>query len=167
LELRLHKCSAVDLPGILALANVIWKPTFSSILTEDRLNYLYDLMYNREKLLTLLNSSENTFFLLRENDADVGYAQLVINSESVKLEKLYLHPDVQGKGYGLYLLNQLIDHSLNLGCQNMQLQVNRSNSKAVAFYKQFGFKITEERDFDVGGGHVMDDYVMTINLKNR
>jgi ribosomal protein S18 acetylase RimI-like enzyme len=167
LELRLIKCSAVDLPRFLALANVIWKPTFSSILTEDRLNYLFDLMYNREKLLMLLNNSENTFFLLRENDADIGYAQLVINSESVKLEKLYLHPDVQGKGYGLYLLNQLINHSLNLGCQNMQLQVNRSNSKAVQFYKKFGFKIIEERDFDVGGGHVMDDFIMSLKLQNR
>lgn len=166
MELRLNKCSTSDLSRILALANAIWKPTFSAILTQERLNYLFELMYNRDKLQALLSNADNHFFILTENDEDKGYAQLVISSKMVKLEKLYLHPGVQGKGYGLYLLNQLTDFSLNLGCENMQLQVNRSNLKAVEFYKKYGFVIIEEKDFDVGGGHVMDDYVMSINLKN-
>jgi diamine N-acetyltransferase len=165
--LKIDTCNANDLPRILALANLVWKPTFSPILSEDRLNYLFEFMYSRDRLCQQLGSPNHSFFILQDDNSDVGYAQLVFEQESVKLEKLYLHQNAQGKGYGLYLLNQLIDHAMNLGSVEMQLQVNRANTKAVEFYKKFGFEIIEERDFEVGGGHVMDDYVMSINLQNR
>lgn len=128
---------------------------------------MFDLMYNPEKLKAQLSNSNNSFFILQDNGVDVGYAQLVSEENWMKLEKIYLAPIAQGRGYGLYLLNQLIDHARNLSYTTMQLQVNRANTKAVEFYKKFGFVIIEERDFEVGGGHVMDDYVMGINLQKR
>ena len=44
------------------------------------------------------------------------------------------------------------------------LQVNRGNRDAIAAYQRYGFVIREARVFDIGGGFVMDDYVMEAPL---
>jgi diamine N-acetyltransferase len=164
-NLEVISCDYHHLSRIKALAEVVWKPTFSDILPQDRLDYLFDFMYHEDKLTQQLKDNQHHFYLLNDATRDVGYAQLVVKNPEVKLEKIYLLQDVQGKGYGLYLLNFLIGVAKQMGCKRMQLQVNRGNTKAVDFYKRFGFKIDRSEDFDVGGGHVMDDYVMSLDLK--
>jgi hypothetical protein len=37
--------------------------------------------------------------------------------------------------------------------------VNRYN-KARAFYEKLGFVVIDEKDFDIGNGYFMNDYVM-------
>jgi ribosomal protein S18 acetylase RimI-like enzyme len=49
------------------------------------------------------------------------------------------------------------------GAVALQLQVNRQN-KAKGFYEKAGFTILEEIKLDIGGGFVMDDYVMEKKL---
>jgi ribosomal protein S18 acetylase RimI-like enzyme len=43
------------------------------------------------------------------------------------------------------------------------LNVNKANP-TVAFYKKFGFTITEETVAHIGEGYVMDDYIMTLKI---
>jgi ribosomal protein S18 acetylase RimI-like enzyme len=40
------------------------------------------------------------------------------------------------------------------------LQVNKKNAAAMAFYRSAGFEVIREAVFEIGGGFVMDDYVM-------
>ena len=40
------------------------------------------------------------------------------------------------------------------------LQVNKQNTGAVGFYTAAGFEVIREAVFEIGGGFVMDDYVM-------
>jgi len=165
LNIEIISCNHHHLSRIKALAEVVWKPTFSAILPGDRLDYLFDYMYHEDRLMQQLKDEHHHFYLFNDAERDIGYAQLVVNKAEVKLEKIYLLQDVQGKGYGLYLLNFLIGVAKQLGCERMQLQVNRGNTKAINFYQRFGFKIDRSEDFDVGGGHIMDDYVMSLDLR--
>jgi len=36
--------------------------------------------------------------------------------------------------------------------------------KAKNFYEKLGFVVIEEKDFDIGNGHFMNDYVMEKKL---
>jgi RimJ/RimL family protein N-acetyltransferase len=38
--------------------------------------------------------------------------------------------------------------------------VNKANVRAQRAYEQFGFRRIEDAVFDIGGGYVMDDYIM-------
>lgn len=42
----------------------------------------------------------------------------------------------------------------------LRLQVNRTNETALRFYRAKGFRVMLEADFDIGGGFLMQDYVM-------
>jgi ribosomal protein S18 acetylase RimI-like enzyme len=44
------------------------------------------------------------------------------------------------------------------------LTVNKTNAKAIAAYRKNGFSVREPVIVDIGGGFVMDDYVMAKPL---
>jgi ribosomal protein S18 acetylase RimI-like enzyme len=50
------------------------------------------------------------------------------------------------------------------GAGRLLLQVNKRNEKALRFYRRANFTVREEAVFEVGGGFVMDDYVMVKEL---
>jgi RimJ/RimL family protein N-acetyltransferase len=50
------------------------------------------------------------------------------------------------------------------GAHRLILYVNKRNAKAIAAYQRNGFVIAESVVTDIGGGFVMDDYVMAKNL---
>lgn len=161
---ELIPCSIEDIDRILALANRIWKPAFRDMLPPDRLDYLFAHMYNREKIVQQLKSENHRFYILCLGTVDIGYAQLIFCEEYVKLEKLYVDQKEQGKKLGYFCLTELCELAKASGAGKLRLQVNRGNEKAIAFYLKFGFYILESKDFEVGNGHVMDDYVMEMRI---
>ncbi len=48
----------------------------------------------------------------------------------------------------------------DFGHHSLWLQVNTKNTGAIVFYRAAGFRIVREAVFDIGGGFVMDDYLM-------
>ena len=40
------------------------------------------------------------------------------------------------------------------------MEVNRENVRAQRAYERYGFGRVEEAVFDIGGGYVMNDYIM-------
>ncbi len=81
-----------------------------------------------------------------------------------KLHKLYLLPELHGRGLGSLLL-QHVEREVRAGAgRRLILYVNRRNTKAITAYKRNGFAVTESVVTDIGNGFVMDDYVMTKEL---
>jgi ribosomal protein S18 acetylase RimI-like enzyme len=48
----------------------------------------------------------------------------------------------------------------DLGRRSIWLQVNKRNHGAIGFYRSAGFEVVREAVFEIGGGFVMDDYLM-------
>jgi ribosomal protein S18 acetylase RimI-like enzyme len=51
-----------------------------------------------------------------------------------------------------------------LGATSLWLQVNRNNAQAIAAYRRNGFDVAREVVVDIGGGFMMDDFVMSKDL---
>lgn len=49
-------------------------------------------------------------------------------------------PEFQRHGYGKQLVHKAIEELKNMGCLKVNLQVRRSNTSAIDFYKHLGFK---------------------------
>lgn len=161
----MYRCTGKDVNRIIALAKTIWIPTFKDILPADRLEYLFKFMYDRDKLLAQIGNAHHEFYLLLNDRSEIGYSHIVFSPGDMKLEKIYIHSGHQGRGCGLYLLQQMVDKSAQKGPLPVRLQVNRGNKKAIEFYLKFGFSILASEDFDVGEGHVMDDFIMIYHHK--
>jgi diamine N-acetyltransferase len=77
-----------------------------------------------------------------------------------KLHKLYLLPELHGCGLGSLLLQHVEREVRQPGARRLILAVNKRNANAIAAYQRNGFVIAETVVTDIGGGFVMDDYVM-------
>ena len=89
-----------------------------------------------------------------------GYGECASAPDTIKIDKLYLHPRVQRQGYGGMLIDHVAKRMSGHGCRRLTLAVNRHNQLAIAAYLRHGFQIAETSLKTIGGGFVMDDYIM-------
>lgn len=154
-----------DIPVIKKLAEIIWPPTFSSILSTNQIQYMLNWMYSNESLTRQMEDG-CVFFLAYLDDQPIGFASWQkVSEKEGKLHKLYILPDMQGKKAGYTLLQSVIHYSLNQEIKILILNVNRFNRKAIDFYLRTGFSIEKEEDIDIGDGYYMNDYVMQKELQ--
>lgn len=161
----LRKAKEEDMPIISNLAELIWPQTYSEYINEEQLRYMLDLMYNQGELISQLQQGY-TFLIAEDCLKDVGFAcSSLIDPETktYKLHKLYVLPEMHGKGVGKILINEIKNLAERNGGKFLQLNVNRNN-KAKDFYLKGGFKIKETVDVNIGNGFFMNDYVMELEI---
>lgn len=106
-----------------------------------------------------------TYLLLFEDDAAVAFAAYSPDDddpEAYRLQKLYLLPSTQGKGYGRAIVQAVADRVLAAGKHKLDLNVHRQNP-AKSFYDKMGFKVLYEADIPFGP-YFLNDYVMRKEL---
>jgi GNAT superfamily N-acetyltransferase len=124
---------------------------------------MLDNMYSSASLQKQMDTGSQ-FIIVYDDGEPVGFAAYFEKTPSVfKLDKIYILLSQQGKGTGRFVIDHIIDEIKNKGATALQLQVNRHN-KARNFYEKMGFVIIEEKDFDIGQGFFMNDYVMEKKL---
>ena len=161
----LRKAKEEDMPIISGLAARIWPQVYSEYISEEQLNYMLDLMYNKGELLSQLQRGY-TFLIAEDGTKDVGFAcSSLVDAETQthKLHKLYVLPEMHGKGVGKILINEIKNLAQRNGGKFLQLNVNRNN-KAKDFYIKGGFKIKETVDVNIGNGFFMNDYIMELKI---
>ena len=154
------------LPAISGLAGVIWRACYPGIITTEQIDYMLARMYALDLLRDEIRSQGIRYDQLLVNGKPAGFASYGPTSEPgvIKLHKLYLLPEMHGCGLGSRLL-QHVEREVRVGAGcRLILSVNKRNTKAIAAYRRNGFVIAESVVTDIGGGFVMDDYVMTKEL---
>lgn len=148
------------------LAHEIWPHAFAEILSKDQIDYMLEWMYN---IQTLEEQAQigHLFYAVKENGVPKGFVGLEPNYPDVgylRIHKLYVLPDEQGKGLGRALLNKAIDVAFDLDLHKIHLNVNKYND-AVQFYEHCGFTTIGEEDIDIGKDYWMNDFIMELELK--
>lgn len=161
--LEIRKVNKADIPLLRELVFKVWPQTYASILSQDQIDYMLNLMYSEKELGKQLQEGIQFVFIYDEQEP-VGYASFQETAPTIfKLHKIYILPSQQGKGAGKFLLEYIIDTIKSKGATVLELQVNRNN-KARYFYEKLGFMVTGAFDFDIGRGYLMQDYVMSLDL---
>lgn len=144
------------------LAEAVWWPTYSPILSEEQIKYMLAKMYDLQTISQQIAAGAQSYLLLYADDAPTGFAAYsprIENPELYKLHKLYCLTNTKGKGYGKLLLQTVERKVKDAGKNILELNVNRHNP-AMGFYEKMGFEIAYSEDIDIGNGYQMNDYVM-------
>ncbi|MHB1236471.1 MAG: GNAT family N-acetyltransferase [Gallionella sp.] len=159
---RLDALTAADFETLARLAEAIWRSHYTRIIGSAQIDYMLAGRYTPEKLRLYLNADDRWLMLLRIDDRAVGYCSYALTDDlgEMKLEQLYLLPELHGQGLGKLMLRHVEQQARVRGRRTLVLQTNKRNDIAIAFYRKAGFTVREEAVFDIGGGFVMDDYVM-------
>jgi ribosomal protein S18 acetylase RimI-like enzyme len=164
-----------DIPIIRDIAYKTWPIAFRDILKPEQIDYMLEMMYSPSSLTEQIDIKGHRFLLsffydLESNNKEsghrecryIGYASYELNiagSDKTKIHKIYVLPKYQGSGCGKALIKEIEKIALFNNSPILSLNVNRNN-RAITFYKNFGFKIVNEENIDIGNGFLMEDYVM-------
>ena len=146
-----------DIRSISNMAHVIWPDTYGDILSKDQIDFMLDKGYTAEALAESMVNGQ-FFYILKEGGIGQGFIALKTLEDKLRIEKLYIMPGVQGKGFGKTLIDFAVEKARSKGRSIVELNVNRSNP-AYHFYLKQGFHVTERVDIPYYD-YILDDYVM-------
>ena len=157
------------LPAIAELAGVIWRACYPAIISPAQIDYMLARMYALDTLREEVRSQSIRYDFLLVDGKPAGFASYGPTSEPgvLKLHKLYLLPELHGRGLGSHLLRHVVREVRAAGAHHLILSVNKRNAQAVAVYQRNGFVIAESVVTDIGAGFVMDDYIMAKNINRK
>ncbi|MFD2743369.1 MULTISPECIES: GNAT family N-acetyltransferase [Sphingobacterium] len=155
--------TTADFAFISQLAQEIWYPTYSPILSEAQIAFMLDQLYSIEGISDTVEQGK-VFYMLYEGDVAVGFIAVrpLLEKHVFRIESLYLLPSTQGKGYGQLLINFAAELAKAQSFPTLELNVNRQN-KAYHFYLKVGFVVAYEIDIPYHD-YVLDDYVMQKSI---
>jgi len=193
-NVTLKKCRVNDIYEIRKIASKAFPEAFSSIINQEQISYMMDVMYG-EKALTLdIESGDQNYFLMYDEGKPCGYISLTTPDRFIKerienchkkngspanmqvirdykkpvylLHKIYLLPEKKGCGLGRLLLQYAENIVSKLSKGEPSLMILQVNRKnfAVDFYKHLGMRIIGRQDFVLDHGFEMNDFVMGIDI---
>lgn len=155
-----------DVPRLSALAGLIWRAHYPGIISEAQIEYMLAERYDASLIREELRRGDLWWDVLLLNGQMTGYTSYFLTDvpDTIKIDKLYLHPDVHRRGYGGMLIDHVAARAVQCGRTRLMLAVNRHNKTAVAAYRRHGFAIINTSLKKIGGDFWMDDYIMSKSV---
>ncbi len=162
--LTIRPATVENIPVIRELTRIIWPATYSSIISNEQIHYMLELIYSDAALANQMNQLQHRFLICYDNEMPVGFASYGQTGPGIfQLHKLYVLPNQQRKGIGKLIVDHIVKEIVANNAIALNLNVNRHNP-AKTFYERLGFVIILEEDIDIGSGYWMNDYVMRKKL---
>jgi ribosomal protein S18 acetylase RimI-like enzyme len=151
-----------EIPVLRQLAHLIWHAHYPAIISPAQIDYMLERMFAEDVIRRDLVEGVRWEFAWHEQQR-VGFLSCVPELElhRIKLSKLYLLPEYHGRGLGQEMLGRVKAYATTLDARQIHLTVNKRNQQAIRAYRNAGFEIIGETVADIGGGYVMDDFLMS------
>ena len=158
---RVEGTNSGDLGLVEDLARTTWREHYTPIIGSEQVEYM---LRNFQSATAIARQIEEgyAYWLLFYWDDPAGYLAYVKQSdrEGFQLSKLYVRSDRRGLGLGKAGLGLVEDRCRQRGLDRIWLTVNKYNSASIAWYYHMGFDHAGAQVADIGGGFVMDDYIL-------
>jgi ribosomal protein S18 acetylase RimI-like enzyme len=162
--LRILPLAEGEIDAVIELAGVIWRRHYPGIISMQQIDYMLAQRYTPTVIRAQMQSGSAWWDKVLLGERMIGFAQYELHGRSMKLDKLYLHPDFQRLGYGAGMLAHVEEQARSRGADAVRLNVNKHNVKAIAAYRKSGYEVVDAVVADIGSGYVMDDYIMEKRL---
>jgi GNAT superfamily N-acetyltransferase len=105
------------------------------------------------------------YFQIQQSGMAIGYAAIRHDAPDARvfISKLYVLAAHRKSGAGRQTLELIERMARERGATHLWLTVNKGNP-SVRAYERMGFKIVDAMVMDIGGGYVMDDYKMEMEV---
>ncbi|MFK7885745.1 MAG: GNAT family N-acetyltransferase [Gammaproteobacteria bacterium] len=165
IKVALTKAGAADVPALAELAAIIWPEAFGDMITQAQIDYMLEHIQSAPAMTEQMSQGMHYWFI-HCDDVRSGYAAVRHDTDTATshLSKFYLLPAVRGGTVASAALDHINAIARDRGSRTLALTVNKYNARAIRFYDKRGFKTTQEVVMDIGGGFVMDDFCMELDL---
>jgi diamine N-acetyltransferase len=156
-SLALSAVQPEDQPVLYELMDEVYRSGYRYI-WEDQGDWYVNLIYNRHTLHKELKKSTSHYFFVEVADRKIGILKYdfpfspkeIEIPNAMKLHRLYLHPDVHGKGIAKILIDHCEKVAIENGLEAIWLEAMECQMQARKFYEKVGFReiLTYTLDFE-------------------
>ncbi len=122
-NIKIEKMSISDLDNI------------SNILERE-----FDDFWNYNILKNELENPKAIYIICKKDDEIIGFAGITIILEIAELNNIVVKKSHRGKGISSILLSNIIEIAQKNNCEELNLEVAKSNEIAINLYTKFEFK---------------------------
>jgi ribosomal protein S18 acetylase RimI-like enzyme len=165
-SLAIRPADATEIPALRELAERIWRDSYATMLTREQMDYMLPWMYAPETIAREMAGGV-IWEIAWLGEERIGFHSCTLEDGGVrmKLNKLYVLPEQQGRGFGRQLLTRVHTLAAERGAREVWLQVNKQNARAIRAYERTGYAVERADVFEIGGGFVMDDFIMARTVR--
>ncbi len=153
-----------DYELIARLADTIWREHYTPIIGKGQVDYMLE-RFQAPNAIARQVAAGLQYFLMIHQHQPAGYLAFEKQAESLFLSKIYVLKNLRGKGLGAEAMAFVRAQARAGGCQRISLTVNKYNAGSIAAYLKLGFRQEQPIQQDIGGGYIMDDYLMVLELQ--
>ena len=153
-----------DIEKLAGLASEIWHEYWPVILSLEQIDYMIEKFQSFNAIKSQITEERYIYNILEDNGNFIGYFGVCPKDNYLFLSKLYIRKDFRELGCGKQAFNKIKQLAMQFNKQSIQLTVNKNNTNTIKAYEKWGFKTIDSVVTDIGGGFVMDDYIMEYYL---
>ncbi|MFC4099056.1 GNAT family N-acetyltransferase [Paenibacillus xanthanilyticus] len=152
--------SEENIAELARLASDIWREYYIAIITMEQIEYMIGKFQSAAAITDQIERQGYEYYAIQGDGAAVGYLSVKPEEGKLFLSKFYVAKAYRGRGYASQAMAFLEQLCQARSLSHIWLTVNRHNEASIAVYEKKGFRVVREQVADIGGGFVMDDYVM-------
>lgn len=146
------------------LAKVIWNEHFTPIIGKDQVDYMVEKFQSYPALKEQLSEGYEYYQIFSDGEF-CGYTGIHPGEDNrLFLSKLYLKKESRGHHLATGAFSFLKEICRERGYSAIWLTCNKHNDNSLGVYRHFGFEIIDTQEADIGGGFIMDDYIMEYKI---
>ncbi len=146
---------------VVNLARQIWTDHYLTIIGQEQVDYMLEKFQSEDAIATQIGDGYE-YYIVWHNGRNSGYMAFFSDADAgmLMLSKIYVVRAERGQGLGRLMLEfaEHVCRERRIG--TLWLNVNKNNTRSIAWYKRMGFKNVGSTMQDIGCGYVMDDYRM-------
>lgn len=145
--ITIHKATAADAIVLAELGACTIRQTYGEAFSSEDIDRHIEENFSVTHLNAELANPETLYLLATVNQQPCGYAKLrptstpcaITGPRPIELVRLYLDSEWIGQGIGAKLMQTALEFAVNNGFGTSWLRVLEGNSRAIAFYRRWGF----------------------------
>ena len=146
------------------LAKVIWNEHFTPIIGKDQADYMVEKFQSYPALKEQISEGYE-YYQIFSGGEFCGYTGIRPGEDNrLFLSKLYLKKESRGHHLATGAFSFLKEICRERGYSAIWLTCNKHNDNSLGVYRHFGFEIIDTQEADIGGGFIMDDYIMEYKM---
>ncbi|MCH5351955.1 MAG: GNAT family N-acetyltransferase [Acutalibacter sp.] len=157
-----------QIAALCKIAERVWHLTYDPLLPAGQVEYMLDKFQSPHAVKEQMETLNYRYYMAvidGKNAGFIGFSPRYEGREEMFLSKVYLLPEFRGQGAVREMFALVERETRRENLSKIRLTVNKENTHAVAVYEHYGFCTAEKAVTDIGGGYVMDDFIMVKELE--
>ncbi|MBR3772330.1 MAG: GNAT family N-acetyltransferase [Clostridium sp.] len=155
---------AEGISNVAKMADEVYHEHYVDIISKEQIDYMVEHYQSVEAITEQIHKEGIDYFILNNEEADIGYFAIKIEEEHLFISKFYILKEYRKKGYGKQAYQFVKGLSEAMDLKYVFLYTHKKNEDSITAYEKLGMKKVESLVNDFGNGYVMDDYRMQVDL---